>query len=221
MPDLARVRRVIERLARDGEVTAERDGSRHEVRAVSITAAEGEALRRWVVAEKAVRTIEVGLAYGFSALHIGAGLLEGGDPAAHHVVLDPFQAGRFADCGLQILREAGLANLVEHHAEISQIALPRFLAEERRFDLAFVDGNHRFDGVFLDLFYLGRLLPRGGVVLLDDYNLPGIARAVSFFLTNLGWTVEETSPPDDEHAWVVLRTARHEDRRDFRHFVEF
>ena len=62
---------------------------------------------------------------------------------------------------------------------MSQLALPAFLREGRRFDLAFVDGNHRFDAVFLDLFYLGRLLPKGAIVLLDDYNLPGIRRAVS------------------------------------------
>ena len=30
------------------------------------------------------------------------------------------------------------------------MVLPRLLGEERRFDLALVDGNHRFDGVFLD-----------------------------------------------------------------------
>jgi hypothetical protein len=34
---------------------------------------------------------------------------------------------------------------VEFHAEESQIALPRFLTEERTFDLAFVDGNHHVD----------------------------------------------------------------------------
>jgi predicted O-methyltransferase YrrM len=77
-----------------------------------------------------------------------------------------------------VLREAGVASLVEHHDEISQLALPAFLREGRRFDLAFVDGNHRFDAVFLDLFYLRRLLPRGGVILLGDYVLPGVRRAV-------------------------------------------
>ena len=49
---------------------------------------------------------------------------------------------------------------MEFHPEESQIALPRFLTEERSFDLAFVDGNHRFDEVFLDLVYLGRLAQR-------------------------------------------------------------
>jgi hypothetical protein len=58
-------------------------------------------------------------------------------------------------------------------------------------------------------------------MLLDDYGYPGIERAVSFFLTNLAWTIEETSPEEDEHDWVVLRTAKGEDNRHFRYFVDF
>jgi predicted O-methyltransferase YrrM len=202
-------------------MVSERDGSRHDVRTVAISSGEGEALTRWVLRERATRTVEVGLAYGVSALYICEGLVRCGDPDARHVVLDPFQAGRFASCGLQVLREAGIDSLVEYHDEISQIILPAFLAEGREFDLAFVDGNHRFDSVFLDLFYLGRLLRKGGIVVLDDYDLPAIRRAVSFFLTNLDWRVEEESPRGDDHDWVVLRTASTDDTRDFRHFVDF
>jgi predicted O-methyltransferase YrrM len=220
MPDVAKISGVIERLERDGTTVAA-DGVTHDVRTVSITPSEGEALREWVVREKATRTLEVGLAYGISALYICEGLASLGGPGARHVVLDPFQERRFANCGLQALDEAGVSALVEHHAEMSQIALPAFLKEGRLFDFAFVDGNHRFDSVFLDLFYLGRLLRKGGIVALDDYGLPGIRRAVSFFLTNLGWTVEQTSAPDDANEWVVLRTSLADDMRDFRHFVEF
>ncbi len=197
------------------------DGSTHDVRRVSISPGEGEALGKWVLRENATRTMEIGLAYGLSTLYICDGLIRSGRPDARHLALDPFQATRFANCGLQVLREAGVASLVEHLDEISQIALPAFLKEDRQFDLAFVDGNHRFDSVFLDLFYLGRLLPKGGVVFVDDYNLPGIHRAVSFYLSNLNWRIEETSPEGDGHHWVALRTATTEDARDFRHFVDF
>jgi hypothetical protein len=62
--------------------------------------------------------------------------------------IDPNQATRFAGCGLQFLDEAGLTDLVEFHAEESQLVLPRLLGEGRSFGLAFVDGDHRFDGVF-------------------------------------------------------------------------
>jgi predicted O-methyltransferase YrrM len=151
------VQQVIERLVRDGTVAARSDGTVHRLFPVAVDAAEGEALREWVSRERATRTIEIGLGYGISALFVCEGLLSTGDPAASHVVLDPHQATRFGNCGLQVLEEAGVTSLVEHHAEESQIALPRFLSEGRRFDLAFVDGNHRCDGVFLDLVYLGHL----------------------------------------------------------------
>ena len=212
-----KVRLVIERLVHDGSMVARSDGTRHSIFPVAASPAEGETLRDWVFREGAVQTIEIGLGYGISALHICEGLLMHGNPAARHVVLDPNQSERFSDCGLQVLEEADVSQIVEHHSELSEIVLPQFLKEGRRFDLGFVDGNHRFDGVFLDLFYLGRLVRKGGILILDDYNLPGVRRAVAFFLTNLGWTVEDAI---NDYA-VVLRTAPHEDKRDFRYFVDF
>jgi predicted O-methyltransferase YrrM len=178
-------------------------------------------LREWVQRERATQTVEVGFGYGISALFMCDGLLASGDAGARHVALDPNQSSRFDDCGLQLADEAGIGELVEFHEEASEIALPRFLAEERRFDLAFVDGNHRFDGVFLDLAYLGRLVRPGGIVFIDDYQLPAIARATSFWLTNLGWKTEELSPADDLHQWAVLRTSDTRDTRPFDYYVDF
>lgn len=216
-----RVRAVIERLTAEGTLVARSDGTLHELFPVAASAAEGRALREWVVREGATRTIEIGLGYGISALHVCEGLLANAGQAAHHAVIDPYQATRFSDCGLQLLEEAGVSVLVEHHAEESQLALPRLLGEARVFDLAFVDGNHRFDGVFVDLVYLGRLVRPGGIVFLDDYQLPAVTRAVSFFLTNLGWTLEEVSAADDYHQWAVLRTSEVPDARPFDFYVEF
>jgi predicted O-methyltransferase YrrM len=174
-----------------------------------------------VIRERAARTIEVGLGYGISALFICHGLLINGDPARRHLVMDPHQATRFAGCGLQVLNEAGVAGLVEHDEEESQLTLPRLMSEGHPFDLAFVDGNHRFDGVFLDLVYLGRLLSPGGIVFLDDYQLPAVAQAASFCLTNLGWSLEDVSTADDHHHWAVLRTSAEPDSRPFDYFVDF
>jgi predicted O-methyltransferase YrrM len=215
------VRGVIARLVRDGTAVARSDGTLHDLFPVAASAAEGEALRDWILREEATRTVEIGLGYGISALHICEGLLENSGRASRHVVIDPYQATRFSDCGLQFLDEAGVGEMVELHAEDSRISLPRFLDEARSFDLAFVDGNHRFDGVFVDLFYLGPLVRPGGIVFLDDYQLPCVARAASFFASNLGWTVEEVSPADDLHQWAVLRTSTVPDTRPFDHFVDF
>jgi uncharacterized protein YidB (DUF937 family) len=54
------VRAVLDRVLAEGTVVAASDGSVHQVFPVAIAAAEGEALRSWVVREKANRTIEVG-----------------------------------------------------------------------------------------------------------------------------------------------------------------
>ena len=121
---------------------ARSDGTSHTLFPVAIGAVEGEALREWVKREQATHTIEIGLGYGIAALFTCEGLLANGDSTARHVAVDPNQATRFANCGLQFLDDAGLAELVEHHAEESAIALPRLLTEGRSFDLAFIDGNH-------------------------------------------------------------------------------
>lgn len=187
---------------------------------MAVGGAEGAAIRSWVTRERAARTIEIGLGYGISALFICEGLLAGGGPDPRHVAIDPNQAA-FGNCALQFLDEAGVAGLVVHHAEQSQLVLPRLCGEGQRFDLAFVDGNHRFDAVFVDLFYLGRLVRPGGIIFLDDYHLPGIARAASFFLANLGWNLEESSTAEDRHHWAVLRTSTTPDTRPFDYFTDF
>ena len=193
----------------------------HELFPVAVTAPEGAALRGWVVSERAANTIEIGLGYAVSTLFICAGLLRTAKSRARHVAIDPYQASRFSDCGVQSLAEAGVADLVECVAEESQIVLPRLASEGRMFDLAFVDGNHRFDGVFLDLIYLWRLVRPGGIVFVDDYQLPAVAHAVSFCVKDLGWGLEEISATDDLHQWAVVRTPVTPDRRPFDHFVEF
>jgi len=216
-----RTRQVIDRLLRERTAVARSDGSFHSLFPVAVSGAEGKALREWVKRENATRTVEIGLGYGIAALFVCEGLLANGDTTARHVVLDPYQATRFANCGLQFLDEAGVAEFVEYLPEESEVVLPRFLAEGRSFDLAFVDGNHRFDGVFLDLVYLGRLVRAGGILFVDDYQLPSVARAVSFCKTNLGWKVEEVCTDDDLHHWTVLRTAHVPLQRPFDHYADF
>lgn len=193
----------------------------HPLFPVAIPAGVGEALRSWVVREKAVHTIEIGLGYGMSALYTYEGLLTSGDSDARHVAMDPHQDWRFSSLGLKFIEEVGLSPVLEFHPEGSEFVLPRFISEGRSFDFAFVDGNHRFDSVFVDLFYLGRLVKPGGIIFLDDYQLPGIARAVAFFLTNLGWTLEDQGRADDLHSWAVLRTPTDADTRTFEYFVDF
>jgi predicted O-methyltransferase YrrM len=187
---------------------------------IAIGPREGAALREWVRREGALRTLETGLAHAVSTRFICEGLVANG-PAGRHVAIDPYQQSAYHGAGLQALEEAGVREVVEFYEEESQIVLPRLLAEGRRFDVAFIDGNHRFEAVFLDLVYSGRLLQEGGIVFTDDTQLPGVRRAVAFCETNLGWSVEDGGT-EGEHEWLVLRTGSQDAFvRPFDQFVEF
>jgi predicted O-methyltransferase YrrM len=220
MEVIERIQAVLDGSLAEGSVVSRLDGSIHEVFPVAIGGAEGQALSEFVLREEATDTIEIGLGYGISTLFICRALVTRAE-RVHHIALDPNQSTRFADCGLQALADAGVANIAEHVAEPSEIALPRFLEQGRRFDFAFVDGNHRFDGVFVDLAYLGRLLEPGRMIVVDDYQLPGVQRAVSFFVSNLRWTVESVSTEEPRHHWAAVRTATTPDERPYDYFVDF
>jgi len=204
---MERVRDVAQRLA--AELTP-----------VAIGPAEGAALRDWVRKERALRTLETGLGYAVSTLFICEGLLANG-PDGRHLAMDPHLLRGHAGEGLANLEQAGVRELVEFYGEGSEIVLPRLLGEGRSFDLAFVDGNHRFEGVFVDLVYCGRLLGPGSIVFVDDTQLPAVRRAASFFVANLGWAVLDAGH-EGEHEWAVLRTGPPEAlHRPFDSFVEF
>jgi predicted O-methyltransferase YrrM len=225
-PTLEKIRDVRERLIKSGSVV-DSDGRCRELFPVAIGAAEGAALRDWVRNEGALRTLETGLGFAVSTLFICEALLAN-DRGGRHVATDPYQfralstdRTTYLGVGLHILEDAGVRDLVEFYPEESQITLPRLLAEGRQFDLAFLDGNHRFEGVFLDLIYSGRLLKEGGVLFVDDMQLPGVARAVNFCVKNLDWTSEDRGK-EEGHQWIVLRTGpRAAFSRPFADFVDF
>jgi predicted O-methyltransferase YrrM len=218
--EIEHVQQIIDRACR-GSVRAQSDGSTHTLFPVAIHPREGEALSDWVTRERAASSIEIGLGYGISALFIFRGLLSHDSPHNRHLAIDPNQVQGFAGIGLQLIDEAGLRDRLDFHAERSEIALPRLLADGRRFDFAFVDGNHRFDGVFLDLMFLGRLVHGGSVIFLDDYQLLSVKKAVAFCTSNLGWRIEQEGAADTKHHWVVLRTTAQPRERDFDYFVDF
>jgi predicted O-methyltransferase YrrM len=221
------VRAVREKLVADGTVVAP-DGRLMDVFPVAIGPAEGAALRDRVIEEGALRTVEVGLAFAISTLFLCEGLLANGSEGPH-VAIDPHQRTvdsvaitSYAGVGLRTLEEAGVRELVDFCEEGSQLVLPRLLREGRSFDLAFVDGNHRFEAVFLDLVYVGRLLPEGGVVFVDDTQLPAIQRAIEFCVSNLAWEVDGAGREGSTHEWLVLRTGlRDRSQRPFTEFVDF
>jgi predicted O-methyltransferase YrrM len=154
---------------------------------VALPAADADMLRDILVAHGVHVVIEVGLAYGSSALAIGEALLLAGGANASHIVIDPFQETAYGNVGWDALNAAGLAAQTTFIGEASSIALARLVREGLTADAAFVDGSHRFHEVFVDLYFLRRLVRPGGLIVLDDVAWPSVAAALRYFDLNLGW----------------------------------
>jgi predicted O-methyltransferase YrrM len=156
---------------------------------VTVPERDCDALRDLLIAEDVETVVEVGLAYGSSALAIGEALVAGDARRPLHVIIDPLQATEWSDVGWRLLESAGLERIARLVREPSSMALPRLVAEGLTADAAFVDGSHRFHEVFVDLYFLRKIVRPGGVVVLDDHWWPSVGTAARYFELNLGWLV--------------------------------
>ncbi|WP_275559800.1 hypothetical protein [Streptomyces sp. 5-6(2022)] len=50
-----------------------------------------------------------------------------------------------------------------------------------------MDGSHRFHEVFVDLYYLRKIVCTGGLMVIDDDWWPSVHTAVQYYERNLGW----------------------------------
>jgi predicted O-methyltransferase YrrM len=138
-------------------------------------------------------SLEVGLGYGFSALTI----CTSGQTAKnerHHIIIDPHQTTYWNGIGMRHIKEAGYEEMVQLYEELSYRVLPRLESEGLKIDLAFIDGWHTFDFVFVDFFFIDKLLKEGGVVLFDDADWPSIRPVLRYVVTNLPYRVIGTLP---------------------------
>jgi predicted O-methyltransferase YrrM len=145
-------------------------------------------LRDLLIADDAEVVVEVGLAYGSSALAIGEALVTVDPPHPRHVIIDPLQQRVWSNVGWDQLRSAGLDSLATLMLAPSSIALQHLVAEGFAADAAFVDGSHRFHEVFVDLYFLRKVVRPGGLIVLDDTWAPSVRTAVHYYEQNLGWT---------------------------------
>ncbi|GEM_PF-533750 len=194
--DAAIIRERIERVYAEQTVLDEA-GVSHKILPIAVTPERGAFIADLCRAERPSRTLEIGMAWGLSTLHILLALAEDrGDAAGEpHLVMDPFQGSRFRNAALRLVGEVGAEAMLEFYPEPSEIVLPRLLTAGRQFDLVFIDGDHRFDPGFVDFFYVHRLLKPGGLVIFDDVLFDGIYLTTQWAETNLGYEPVATHPP--------------------------
>jgi hypothetical protein len=108
-----------------------------------VPVADSDGQRDLLLAENPSTVIEIGLAYGSSALAIAEALVAARSNEARHVIVDAYQK-QFHGSGWAAIVGAGLAGLCSLVEERSQIALSRLLGDGFVAHAAFVDGSHIF-----------------------------------------------------------------------------
>lgn len=157
----------------------------------AMSADEGELIQRMVAEVRPVASVEVGLAFGVSALYL-CEALAAVNPSARHTVIDPFQndvAEGWGGIGLSNLRRAGFGEMVELIEKPSHLALPEMEARGARVEFALIDGWHTFDHALVDFFHVDQILRPGGILVVDDCDMPPVHKVIRYIATNRNYRV--------------------------------
>lgn len=184
---LDRIRSIRDQLRTRGPDVQREAG---DFRCVALPADDADVLRDLLIAERPTSVVEIGLAYGSSALAIAEALIATAADQQQHLIIDAYQHSAFGGVGWDHLMTAGLEDTCQLIEEPSQHALPRLAAAGTVVDAAFVDGSHHFHNVFVDLYYLAQLVRPEGLIVLDDCDYPSVRTAAAYYELNLDWSPE-------------------------------
>jgi predicted O-methyltransferase YrrM len=137
-----------------------------------------EALFNVVRSRKPKVVLEVGMAYGATALAATAALEANG--IGRMISIDPFQSSEWNNIGVLNMERAGLAHLHELIEAFDYEALPRLLADDTTIGVAYIDGLHSFEYALLDFFYVDKMMPIGGVVGFNDCDWVAVLPTLRF-----------------------------------------
>ncbi len=160
----------------------------------SLAAHDAAVLSAFVSRVHPTRALEVGFATGSSAATLVTAARQS---LRSYDVIDPFQITNFRSKGLNLIKEIKDETLVDFrfHEDSSHVALPRLLAEGRRYDYALIDASHKFDLTLIEVFYADQMLDVGGYMVLDDRPWPMVGGVVAFLEKNYLHYQIDTSHP--------------------------
>jgi predicted O-methyltransferase YrrM len=160
------------------------------------------------------RSLEVGMAYGFSTVWMIDALRERADSL--HIAIDPLEKTWFRGIGLAQLARLGFKYNFQLIERQSIHALSDLIRQQEKFDFIYVDGQHRFDDVLVDFYLCDQILNCGGLIAFDDAWMQSVRTAVNFVQANRAY---EWVPQPVANMAVLQKTR--DDDREWRHFEPF
>jgi len=187
-----------------------------------LTRDRGEFLRNAAMSIDASRIIESGVGLAMSSSYLlEAALRSSRSAEATLTSIDPGETSVCDDAGLLHLHDAGLAPFHRFFPEPSQRVLPLLAQSGESFDLAFLDGDHRFDGAFVDAYYALQLVRPGGLIIFDDVWMPSVMKVSKFLTANGLCELADEHASGGKPRVHVLRPLPTHQTRAWDHFEDF
>ncbi|MCC5918157.1 MAG: class I SAM-dependent methyltransferase [Cryomorphaceae bacterium] len=143
----------------------------------AVRASEAQFIHDFLLQLDNPKTLEIGFGYGRSACYIMAAT------NLPHTVMDPFQ-DNYNRQALANVEKCGFGNRLTLIEDFSHNVLPKMVGEGKKFDFIFIDGDHKFDGIFVDFYYVDMLLNEGGFALFHDTWMRSTQLVMSFINKN-------------------------------------
>jgi predicted O-methyltransferase YrrM len=172
---------------------------------------QGMAIYSLVRQTKSQRTLEVGMAYGLSALFACEAHADN-NMGGVHTAIDPKQSEVFESIGLLNIERAGLERNFRFFEACSFEIMPQLLEQSESFDFIFIDGMHVFDFTLVDFFFADLLLRPNGYIMFDDLWMPSVRKVVMYILRNRHYRLDPQwiwKPRSlQRRLWDFIRTGR-------------
>lgn len=144
---------------------------------------QGLFLQKIFSAIKPSRSLEVGFAYGISAMFILEMHQKNKSEKGAHIVIEP--DSYWGNAALHNIEKEGLLRYIQIKKDYSDKVLARLFLDNYRIQYAYIDTTKQFDVVMQDFYFINKILDVGGVVILDDCGgiCPGVQRVARFIST--------------------------------------
>lgn len=131
------------------------------------------------------KTLEIGLAFGGSALAILSTLQEVHSKKDFlHTAIDPYQSTAWKNSAITVITQEQLDKNFRFFEDYSSLVLPRLISEHEKFGLVYIDGSHLFEDVFVDFYFVVQLLEMNGFLIFDDCQNNHVRKVVQFIKKN-------------------------------------
>jgi len=181
-----------------------------EDKASAIKQNEAEFIYHFLKEKNIKKTLEIGFAFARSASHIIAAT------GSKHIVMDPFQEN-YKSLGLKNIESMGFSDLLDYRNDFSHNVLPALVNQKQKFEFIFIDGDHKYDGIFVDFFYSDFLLEDGGYILFHDTWMRSTQLVLSFIKKNRSNYIFIKTPL--RNLMLIQKVGK--DNRNGMHFREF